>query len=111
MLCSDSVGWCSQLSDMMMGAGGQLVPAAAEEDEQVGKKVKQKMSRKERLQRKRDQKRAERQAGSDDEDVNQGEFGLGMRSCGCNSAVCHCSIVCSPALNCMETVDCSLALL
>lgn len=67
----------SMLSVTMMGAGGQLLPAVAEENEQVGKQVKQKISRKERLQRKRDQKRAERQAGSDDEDVNQGEYALG----------------------------------
>ena len=49
------------------------MPAVQEEDEQVGNKGKQKMSRKERLQRKRDQKRAERQAGSDDDDLDQGE--------------------------------------
>ena len=42
------------------------------EDGSVGKKGKQKVSRKERVQRKRDQKRAERQAGSDDEDLGQG---------------------------------------
>ena len=96
-LCTDSVGQCSQLSVTMMGAGGQLVPAVAEEDEQVGKKVKQKMSCKERLQRKRDQKRAERQAGSDDEDVNQGEFGLGTWSCGRTATLCHWSISFSPA--------------
>ncbi|DBA79259.1 TPA: hypothetical protein ACH3X1_009072 [Trebouxia sp. C0004] len=53
--------------------GGDLAPAVQEADEQISKKGKQKVSRKERLQRKRDQKRAERQAGSDDEDVNQGK--------------------------------------
>jgi len=57
-------------------AGGDLTPAVQEADEQIGKKGKPKVSRKERLQRKREQKRAERQAGSDDEDVNQGECEL-----------------------------------
>ncbi len=64
-------------------AGGDLAPAVQEADEQIGKKGKQKVSRKERLQRKRDQKRAERQAGSDDEDVNQGE-------CGPRASPYHC---------------------
>ncbi len=59
----------------ILSVGGDLAPAVQEADEQGGKKGKQKVSRKERLQRKRDQKRAERQAGSDDEDVNQGECG------------------------------------
>lgn len=53
--------------------GGKPPAAAAEaEDGSVGKKGKQKVSRKERIQRKRDQKRAERQAGSDDEDLGRG---------------------------------------
>ena len=49
-----------------------MASAPAGEQEQVGRKGKQKVSSKERLQRKRDQKRAERQAGSDDEDLEQG---------------------------------------
>ena len=57
----------------ILSTGGDLAPAVQEADEQTGEEGKQKVSRKERLQRKRDQKRAERQAGSDDEDVNQGE--------------------------------------
>ena len=68
----------------ILSAGGDLAPAVQEADEQGGKKGKQKVSRKERLQRKRDQKRAERQAGSDDEDVNQGE-------CELTAGPFHCS--------------------
>lgn len=55
-------------------AGGKL-QAIAEEEEQArpGSKQKAKVSRKERLQKKRDQKRAEREAGSDNDDVENGE--------------------------------------
>ena len=52
--------------------GGKPATMPEAEDGSVGKKGKQKVSRKERIQRKRDQKRAERQAGSDDEDLGQG---------------------------------------
>ena len=52
--------------------GGKPAAVPEAEDGSVGKKGKQKVSRKERIQRKRDQKRAERQAGSDDEDLGQG---------------------------------------
>lgn len=52
--------------------GGKPAAVTEAEDGSVGKKGKQKVSRKERIQRKRDQKRAERQAGSDDEDLGQG---------------------------------------
>lgn len=55
-------------------AGGKPEAVAPEaEDGSISKKGKQKVSRKERIQRKRDQKRAERQAGSDDEDLGHGE--------------------------------------
>lgn len=56
----------------MTCTGGKPAAVTEAEDGSVGKKGKQKMSRKERIQRKRDQKRAERQAGSDDEDLGQG---------------------------------------
>ena len=55
-------------------AGGKLMPATQDEGEQSGKKGKPKMSRKERLQKRRDEKRAARQAGSDEEDLDQGQF-------------------------------------
>ena len=55
-------------------SGGKLVPATAVEEEAAGRKGTPKVSRKERLQRKRDQKRAERQAGSDGDDLEQGTF-------------------------------------
>ena len=58
-----------------------MAAAPAGEEEQAGRKGKQKVSRKERLQRKRDQKRAERQAGSDDEDLHQGNIFLLWYSC------------------------------
>lgn len=54
--------------------GGKLAADGPEAEEEAGgKRGKQKVSRKERIQRKRDQKRAERQAGSDDEDLGQGK--------------------------------------
>lgn len=52
----------------------------------MSKKGKQKVSRKERIQRRRDQKRAERQAGSDDEDLGQGELCIAVLL----RAVCCC---------------------
>ena len=56
-------------------AGGKLAAAEPEAEEQGhSKRSKPKVSRKERIQRKRDQRRAERQAGSDDEDLGQGEL-------------------------------------
>ncbi len=69
----------------ILSIGGDLAPPVQEADEQIGKKGKLKVSRKERLQKKRDQKRAERQAGSDDEDVNQGE-------CEPRAGAYHCSL-------------------
>ena len=57
---------------MPYAAGGKPAAMPEAEDGSLGKKGKQKVSRKERIQRKRDQKRAERQAGSDDEDLGQG---------------------------------------
>ena len=56
----------------MSRAGGKPAAVPEAEEGSVGNKGKQKVSRKERVQRKRDQKRAERQAGSDDEDLGQG---------------------------------------
>lgn len=56
------------------------------EDGSISKKGKQKVSRKERIQRKRDQKRAERQAGSDDEDLGQGE--LSYTTCHTSAVAC-----------------------
>lgn len=53
--------------------GGKLQPVGEEEElPRPGHKGKAKVSRKERLQKKRDQKRAEREAGSDDDDINKG---------------------------------------
>ena len=75
----------SSLLVCILSIGGDLAPPIQEADEQIGKKGKLKVSRKERLQKKRDQKRAERQAGSDDEDVNQGE-------CEPRAGAYHCSL-------------------
>ena len=56
--------------------GGKLQAAEEEEEEttQPGRKPKAKVSRKERLQKKRDQKRAEREVGSDNDDVDNSEL-------------------------------------
>lgn len=69
---------------MVHNAGGKLQPVqAGEEAVQPGPNRKTKVSRKERLQKKRDQKRAEREAGSDDDEGNKGA------SCSCMQFVVY----------------------
>ena len=61
------------LTRLLHCVGGKLAAGNGEAEDEAGvRKGKQKVSRKERIQRKREQRRAERQAGSDDEDLGQG---------------------------------------